>query len=236
MGKNSKIGWTDHTFNPVVGCEPISPACQNCYAKELVERRFKNNFSTRRRTKDWFGPMKWQAESVVSGKSARVFCGSLCDVFDEAWDPIWRDELFHLIMSTPFLHWLVLTKRTWMIPRDLSPMPQIWIGATVEDDWWARRRGADMHEVKSKIKFASIEPMLGEISLENLRWASWLIIGEEKLPGNRPGRNAPIKSAERLCRDFDGPVFMKQMCIDGKIETDIDKFPEWAKRREIPDV
>lgn len=134
MVKNSNIEWTDHTFNPWIGCQKVSPACKHCYAETLVNR-FGGDFAgTRRLTTDayWRQPLKWNSEAEKSGTRPRVFCASLADVF-ENWDGhihdskgevVWheaagetldmnaiRDRLFDLINETPHLDWLLLTKR-----------------------------------------------------------------------------------------------------------------------------
>ena len=85
MAKNSSIEWTHHTFNPWVGCQKVSPACDNCYA-EAWDKRFKGNrwgpHSDRTRTKTWREPLKWNREAGATGVRQRVFCASLADVFD----------------------------------------------------------------------------------------------------------------------------------------------------------
>ncbi len=123
MSENSKIEWTDHTFNPWEGCQKVGPGCDHCYA-ETRNARFGGGTAVnwgpgapRRRTSvsNWNKPMAWNdaafAFFVAHGRRQRVFCASLADVFDNAVDPQWRADLFALIESTPNLDWLLLTKR-----------------------------------------------------------------------------------------------------------------------------
>ena len=132
--KNSGIEWTHHTFNAWIGCRKVSPACKHCYAETLTNR-FGGDFAgTRRLTTDayWRQPIQWNREAEKSGTRPRVFCASLADVFED-WDGhihdakgeiVWheaagltldmdavRDRLFDLIIDTPYLDWLLLTKR-----------------------------------------------------------------------------------------------------------------------------
>lgn len=123
MSENSKIEWTDHTFNPWEGCQKVGPGCDHCYA-ETRNARFGGGTAInwgpgapRRRTSasNWNKPMTWNrahAEFFAQhGRRQRVFCASLADVFDNAVDPQWRADLFELIEATPNLDWLLLTKR-----------------------------------------------------------------------------------------------------------------------------
>lgn len=124
MGENSAISWTDHTFNPFIGCTRVSPACDGCYAAELMGKdggRFKRvawggpgkGEGERIRTSPitWRLPRKWNRASEGAPGKTFVFCASLADVFDNAVPAEWRRDLFDLIRSTPNLTWLLLTKR-----------------------------------------------------------------------------------------------------------------------------
>jgi len=117
MGANSKISWTDHTFNPWVGCSKVSPACKNCYAEAWAKRSGLvqwGDSAERRRTSEtnWRQPLKWNKEAQKAGERRRVFCASLADVFEDREELApWRADLFRLIRGTPHLDWQLLTKR-----------------------------------------------------------------------------------------------------------------------------
>jgi protein gp37 len=131
MSANSKIEWTDHTFNPWIGCTKVSIAatggggCDHCYAEVSTPARVLRSKgdetwgarAPRVRTSEanWKLPRRWNAQHEAffaqHGRRQRVFCASLADVFDNAVDPMWRSELFILISETPNLDWLLLTKR-----------------------------------------------------------------------------------------------------------------------------
>jgi protein gp37 len=123
MSENSKIEWTDHTFNPWEGCQKVGPGCDHCYA-ETRNARYSGGQAInwgpgapRRRTSasNWNKPLAWNAAHAEffakHGRRQRVFCASLADVFDNAVDPQWRADLFELVEKTPHLDWLFLTKR-----------------------------------------------------------------------------------------------------------------------------
>ncbi len=127
--KNSNIEWTDHTFNPWIGCTKVSPGCDNCYAEQRMDKRLHvvnwGPGQTRKRTSvaNWREPLKWERNHAAffaeHGRRQRVFCASLADVFDNEVDPQWRADFFSLIAATPNLDWQLLTKRIgnadWML-------------------------------------------------------------------------------------------------------------------------
>lgn len=134
MGADSKISWTDHTFNPWIGCTRISPACDGCYAAHLMETRLGRvvwgepgkGEGTRDRTApaNWNEPLMWdrlaRGRWMADGLPTFVFCASLADVFDNAVPREWRRDLFALIRRTPHLTWLLLTKRPQLIVRQFG--------------------------------------------------------------------------------------------------------------------
>lgn len=117
MSENSAISWTDHTFNPWVGCTKVSPACNHCYAERWAKRAGKAAGvvwgGERRRTapSNWAKPLKWNDQAEREGRRFRVFCSSLADVFDNKVPAEWLADLLALINATPSLDWLLLTKR-----------------------------------------------------------------------------------------------------------------------------
>src|SRR5580704_14241779 len=88
MAENSKIEWTDHTFNPWIGCQKVSPGCDHCYAEAMMDHRFSKvkwgPHGERKRTSDqnWKLPLRWAKAVPTSGRRPRVFCASLADVWD----------------------------------------------------------------------------------------------------------------------------------------------------------
>jgi len=150
MARNSSIEWTHHTFNPWWGCTKVSPGCQHCYAEAWAKRVGANvwgSHSPRRFFGDshWIEPLRWNDEAQRLGRNRRVFCASMADVFEARAElnPS-RERLWNLILETPWLDWLLLTKRPQNIER-LSPWTadwpsNVWIGTTAENQTWADRR------------------------------------------------------------------------------------------------
>lgn len=232
MGKGSKIGWCDHTFNIVWGCEEVSPACDNCYARELDHRFYGENShwgdKPRREMADryWRAPLQWNLEAERAGKPSRVFCSSMADAFEtHPFVELQRQRLWPLIRRTPWLRWLLLTKRASnvrrMLPRDLWGANNIWLGTTVESPTYLWRVNA-ICEVPAPVHFLSMEPLLEEIAIgdrANLMYRNainWLITGCESGPKARP---TPIDRYRRLrddCAMYEVDFLFKQAPRVGK--------------------
>lgn len=196
MSAFTKIEWCDSTFNPVIGCTKISPACAGCYAEvSTPARAMKIKWGAgeaRHRTapSTWAQPLAWNKAHekffAVHGRRRRVFCASLADVFDNQWDPAWRADLLMLIRSTPNLDWLLLTKRignahqmigealitmtgdTSLLPS--WPWPNVWLGATVVNQQEADRDIPKLLAVPAAKRFLSMEPLLGPVDITEHLW------------------------------------------------------------------
>lgn len=188
MSANTKIEWADHTFNPWIGCTKVGPGCDNCYAKaDFDDRKHRVTWGAgqaRSRTKTWGDPVKWnkQADAFFAehGRRQRVFCASLADVIDNEVPGQWRADLFSLIAATPYLDWLLLTKRIGNVKAmldglahlgttdsvlDRMPLPNVWIGATICNQEEADRDIPKLLAVPAAKRFLSIEPLLGSVDL-----------------------------------------------------------------------
>src|SRR3990167_4811557 len=122
MGRDSKISWTDSTWNPWIGCHKVSPGCAHCYAETLVENRMGRKFSEIRRASPatFNAPLKWHRPMNTFSPSSPqyVFTCSISDFFIEEADA-WRDEAWEIIRRTPHLTYQILTKRPERIAGDL---------------------------------------------------------------------------------------------------------------------
>ena len=257
MGENSKIEWTDHTFNPWVGCTKISPGCDHCYAEGWAKRSGLVTWGgERRRTSAayWRQPAKWNAEAQRDGVRRRVFCASLADVFDNDVPEAWRADLFATIKRTPNLDWLLLTKRignVWRLtqramwnsgshPGMHHSLPaNVWLGITV-----VKQEEAD----RDIPKLLSMQPLRphGGCSVRNPR-IDWVIVGGESGPGARPFVLDHGKEIVRQCLEANVPVFVKQVgarpvnrdgercahILDRKGKV-MEEWPEELRVREFP--
>lgn len=192
MGEITGISWTDHTFNPWWGCWKIADECKNCYA-DTTAHRFASQFgelwgrtAARRFFGDahWNEPLKWNAKAEAAGVRARVFCGSMCD-----WAEVHPDEatlgrmdaerarLWRLIESTPWLDWLLLTKRPsdaavslpWTHPLEVytrksaEPWANVWVGTTAGTRKALRENVPILCNIPAAVRFVSCEPLLEDI-------------------------------------------------------------------------
>ena len=184
MSANSKIEWTDHTFNPWIGCTKVSPACDHCYAERSTPARTLavkwGPKAERRRTgsDNWALPKRWNAQAdafmAQHGRRQRVFCASLADVLDNEVPDDWRMALCDLIDATPNLDWLLLTKRIGNAPRMLptrwlaEPRVHVWLGATICNQEEADRDIPKLLQVPARVRFLSIEPLLEPTYIEDI--------------------------------------------------------------------
>lgn len=220
MGENSKIEWTDNTFNPWIGCTKVSPACDNCYAEDMMDKRYGRARwgagEDRVRTRDWSKPRRWNRDAAPSGDRPFVFCASLADVFDNEVDELWRRDLMDLIEETPNLVWLLLTKRIGNVRRMTDParccrpLPRnVAIGATMANQEEYDRDRGKLEEVKHfadvRFTFGSFEPLLGPIILDSSA-PNWIIVGGESGPRARTMEMDWARSLRRQSADL-GRVF-----------------------------
>jgi protein gp37 len=205
VSENSKIEWTDHTFNPWEGCQKVGPGCDHCYA-ETRNARFAGGTAInwgpgapRRRTSvaNWRKPLAWNANHdhffAEHGRRQRVFCASLADVFDNAVPDAWRMDLFKLIADTPHLDWLMLTKRIGNVHSytqrdglafDLIGDGRVWLGATICNQKEADRDIPKLLAVPARVRFLSMEPLLGPVDVFSTITGELLhVSGNEYEPG-----------------------------------------------------
>jgi protein gp37 len=230
MGKNTGISWCDHTFNPWWGCKRVSPACDHCYAAPWAARMgyeaLWNSNERRLFSEDhWRDPLHWNKDAGTRGAIETVFCGSMCDLFEAGPDHISeeRSKLWGLVEHTPWLMWLLLTKRARnigsMLPVDWlgSPRANVMLGTTVEVQQYAHLRLSDLLFAPSRSYFVSVEPMLGPVDLtpwlvpnSRGRQLNWVICGGESGPGARPTKLDWVRALRTQCLEASVPFFFKQ--------------------------
>lgn len=230
MSQNTKIEWADHTFNPWTGCTKVSPACDHCYAESWAKRSGTVQWGARqprRRTTpaNWRLPIKWNAQAAAAGMRYRVFCASLADVFDNEVPVQWREDLFNLIAETPSLDWLLLTKRIGNVRAMLDSYcasdghpgarwdawPNVWIGATVCNQEEADRDIPKLLEVPARVRFLSMEPLLGPVDITRfLSGLDWVIVGGESGHHARPMHPDWARILRDQCRLAGVPFLFKQ--------------------------
>lgn len=225
--EDSKIGWTDHTFNPWIGCDSVGAGCKNCYAKEFANR-FTNKLgncwgvgATRYITSDsyWAKPLTWNRKAAAAGKRAKVFCASLADIFDVDGPADARERLWALIRRTPHLDWLILTKRPNNFKRYLPAdwgegYENVWLGVTCENRIQGYPRVDALRRTPAKVRFVSCEPLLEDVSTIDLTGIDWVIVGGES--GKSPAALrqfdiAWVRSLKVRCEEMNIMIFVKQL-------------------------
>lgn len=233
--------WTAQ-WNPVIGCKPCSPACENCYAAAWA-KRFGQSFEPH------------ESSQTRPPRKGIVFCGNMTDLAGE-----WRtvedlaENISECIMPTKKdAKYLWLTKRVERMcyalhyVGDRLNRPDLWFtdnyfGFTAENQEWYDRRIKDFRRCMPRWAngWLSAEPLLGPIDL-GLQYIApedapfeWVVVGCESSPNRRPCKIEWVESIVEQCLFAGVPVFVKQLSIGGKCETDINKFPEHLQIRQVP--
>jgi len=244
MGEGSKIDWTDHTWNPWQGCEPVSPGCEHCYAAAML-RRWGKDPHERVRTGEanWRKPLVWNRKAAageIGQIGRRVFCGSMCDVFDQAVPIEWLSAALHVIGRCTELRWLLLTKRPELIQQRIGeamdhrmywgdvggpgdpierwvcgePPAHVWLGTSVEHQSVVATRIPALLGVPAHGYFLSCEPLLGALDLHigSIPHCAidWVIVGGERGPGARRMEPEWVAAVADQCARFGVPFFHKQ--------------------------
>jgi len=238
MGENSKIEWTDHTFNAWIGCTKVGPPCDYCYAEGMAKRYGWVTWGPhgeRKRTSEgyWRQPLRWAKEARVNGTRPRVFCCSLADWLDNHAPQQWRIDLADLIERTPELDWLLLTKRIQnyqrLAPWTVAPH-NVWLGITCGDQGEYERDWPKLAAIGARVRFVSYEPALGPLRIQCMAlvldrplamFPDWIICGGEsgsKARYMEPGWAASVRDQ---CKLVGVSFFMKQMTKKAPIPPDL---------------
>jgi protein gp37 len=227
--QDSKIEWTNHTFNPWRGCTKVSEGCTHCYAETLSHRNpsvlgFWGDAGTRVIASEsaWGEPIKWDRKAKKAGERHRVFCASLADVFENREELVQpRERLFATIQATPGLDWLLLTKRPqniasmatealgWDVATHGTP-PNIWLGTSVENRKHGLLRIDRLRKIPATIRFLSVEPLLEDLGEIDLTGIHWVIVGGESGHGARPMHPDWVRAIRDQCVADRVPFFFKQ--------------------------
>ena len=225
MGSVTGIGWTDHTFNPWIGCSRVSPACAGCYAADsrthaIISARegnlWRRNGPRHITTSTWSDPPRWNREAQTAGVAAKVFAASLADVFEGRADldeP--RERLWALIGATPWLRWQLLTKRpenvAEMVPWGDDWPANVWLGTSAEGQRWADERIPVLETIPAKVLFLSVEPLIELVQLD-LTAIDWVILGGMSGRNYKRHELQPewARSIRDQCAAADTAFFFKQ--------------------------
>ena len=213
MGLQSRIEWTEATWNPITGCTHVSNGCDHCYAERLAVRlqamgnpHYRNGFAPTVHEDLVEAPLTWKSPRLI-------FVNSMSDLFHES---VPRETVFRIFRTMNHASWhtfQVLTKRPFELVKigsELSWTPNIWMGVTVESERYVHRIEALRH-VPASVRFVSFEPLLSGIPRDtSLAGIDWAIIGGESGPGARPMKEDWVVGLKSLCESQQVKFFFKQ--------------------------
>lgn len=216
--KNTKIAWTEKTWNIVTGCTKCSEDCRNCYAESMARRLkamgakgYENGFGVTLHPERLDEPLKLKGRNMV-------FVCSMGDLFhkDVPWD--FRTDIMNVIEATPNNTYQILTKRA----RDMAvyfekliPPNNIWCGVTVESkkEMWRIGQLQSIREgylSNRPLRFLSCEPLPEDLGKLDLRGIDWVIVGGESGAKARPMKEEWVLNIRRQCEQRGVPFFFKQ--------------------------
>lgn len=208
MAVNSKIEWTESTWNPITGCTKISEGCENCYAFTLAHRlqrmgnaKYADGFSVTLHPRTLNDPLEWKKPSVI-------FVNSMSDIFHEEVPDDYIEQIFDVMNQAYWHTFQLLTKREARMAEIASKLrwgSNIWMGVTVENNRHLDRIEA-LRKVPSRIKFVSFEPLLSDVPDVELHGVDWAIVGGESGLRARPMDEAWVTTIREAC-DRDGALF-----------------------------
>lgn len=217
MSLNSKIEWTEATWNPVRGCTKISPGCKHCYAETFAERfrgvpghPYEQGFDPLLVPHKLSEPAAWSHPRTV-------FVNSMSDLFQDAVPTEYIASVINVMSKVRWHTYQVLTKRAGRM-RDLlssdlnqySVEPHIWWGVSVEDRKYGLPRLDLLRRTPGVVRFLSIEPLLEDLGSIDLSGIHWVIVGGESGPGARKMESAWVERIQSQCEEQGVPFFFKQ--------------------------
>lgn len=212
MGAKSSIEWTESTWNPVTGCNKLSPGCKNCYAermskrlKAMGQRNYKNGFKLTLQPHMLELPLRWK-------KPQTIFVNSMSDLFHKNVPLDYIQQVFDVMKRAHWHRFQVLTKRADRL-EEIGPFlewtPNIWMGVSVESQDFVSRID-HLRNTNAHTKFLSLEPLLGPLEDLDLTGIDWAIVGGESGFGARPMPTDWVTSIRNQCLEADVAFFFKQ--------------------------
>jgi protein gp37 len=212
MAAKSPIEWTEATWNPVTGCTKISPGCKNCYAEKMSVRlramgqaNYINGFQLTLQEHMLDVPLRWK-------KSQTIFVNSMSDLFHQKVPAEYIRRVFDTMSTANWHQYQILTKRSgrlFAMNSDIEWQPHVWMGVSVESQGYMYRID-HLRMTGARVKFLSLEPLLGPLHNIDLDGIDWVIVGGESGPRSRPMDPAWVVDIRDQCEQADVPFFFKQ--------------------------
>lgn len=244
MSANSTIEWTQASWNPVRGCDKISPGCTRCYAERFAERfrgvpghAFEQGFDLRLVPEKLTEPLKWATPK-------KIFVNSMSDLFHKDVPEAHIRQVCAVMRAAYWHTFQVLTKRSERM-RDLlngslsefAGLGHVWWGVSVEDRRFGLPRIRHLQQIEAaQFRWLSVEPLLEDLGSLPVNGISWVVVGGESGPGARPMHAEWVRRIRAQCDDQGIPFFFKQWggvfkkkagrVLDGKT---FDDYPQTFK-------
>lgn len=212
MAKNSSIEWTESTWNPITGCTKISPGCKHCYAERMSKRlcamgqyNYRNEFELTLQEKSIELPLRWKQPQMI-------FVNSMSDLFHKNVPKNFILKVFSVMAQANWHTFQILTKRSDRLlemNEELVWPANVWMGVSVENSDYLYRIN-HLCQTTAKIKFLSLEPLLGPLPGLDLTGINWVIVGGESGPGARPIDREWIIDIRDQCNYNHVPFYFKQ--------------------------
>jgi protein gp37 len=212
MAAGSTIEWTEATWNPLTGCTKISPGCRRCYAERMSLRlramgqpNYANGFALALHENTLAVPLRWK-------KPRRVFVNSMSDLFQDGVPLDFIRSVFKVMKTAHQHQFQILTKRSDRLAElsaKLHWAPNIWMGVIVENRKYTSRID-HLRQTGARVKFLSLEPLLGPLAKLDLAGIDWVIVGGESGPGARPMAPGWVKDIRDQCIESGVAFFFKQ--------------------------
>ena len=212
MASKSAIEWTGATWNPSTGCDALSPGCENCYAERLTRRlkamgqkKYSNGFQLTLHPDTLELPLRWKEPQVI-------FVNSMSDLFHHEVPLDYIQRVFATMRAASWHQFQVLTKRSGRLQAfsdEIDWPSNVWMGVSVESEGYTTRID-HLRKTDARIKFLSLEPLLGPLERLNLAGIDWVIVGGESGPGARSMHPDWVKSIRNQCEKAGVAFFFKQ--------------------------
>lgn len=208
----SRIEWTESTWNPLTGCNKVSPGCKHCYAERMAKRlqamgleKYRNGFQLTLHPEALEEPLRWS-------KPQMIFVNSMSDLFHKDVPIEFIQQVFEVMRRAHWHTFQILTKRAERL-LELDPLldwpANVWMGVSVENSDYTYR-AVLLSQTHARIRFLSCEPLLGPLSALPLEGIHWVIVGGESGPRARPMKREWVMEIRDQCQKAGVAFFFKQ--------------------------
>ena len=237
MSAKTSIEWTDYSWNPVSGCDKVSPGCDHCYAETIATRvagtkAYPDGFKVTLKPERLTDPLRKR-----SWRGKRVFVNSMSDLFHKDVPDDYIAQVFAIMALAPEITFQILTKRHGRMRSLLNSeahwrrvgvggvrvLPNVWLGVSVEDQQRADLRIPALLDTPAAVRWLSCEPLLGPVDLgaafgtnyggdprEDETGVDWVVVGGESGPGARPMHPEWARTLRDQCQAAGVPFHFKQ--------------------------